>query len=59
MKNRPGNKVLAEPKAVWDSIEIQKINNSRKRRRNIFDVAWLHVCYWLFIASEVMSKAWL
>lgn len=56
-KNRQGNKVSAELRVGWDSIEIQKINNSRKRRRNIFDVVWLCVFYWLFIANEVMSKA--
>lgn len=30
MKNRPGNKVLAEPNVIWNSMKTQKINKSHK-----------------------------
>lgn len=36
MNNRLGNKVLAEPNVIWDSMKTQEINKSHKLRCNIF-----------------------
>lgn len=47
VKNRLGNKVLAEPNVIWNSMKTQKINNSHNLRCNILNVVLLHVVGYL------------
>lgn len=43
MKNRPGNKILAELNVIQNSMKTQKINKSHKLRRCIFYIGLVHI----------------